>query len=60
MNKKFKSRRPAADSQGNFCFKLLYGCCFRVKFCSAGNELKSGQIASDGVPVDINLVIVEI
>lgn len=50
MKRKLSKRNPAAESQGKRCFKLLYGCCLRVKFCSAGKELNSGQIASDGVP----------
>lgn len=50
MNKKFNNLKPAALNHGNLCFKLLYGCCFNVKFCNAGSVLNSGQIASLGVP----------
>lgn len=50
MNRKFNRRKPAAESQGNRVFKLLYGWCLRVKFFNAGKVEYSGQIASDGVP----------
>lgn len=41
---------PADDSQGNRCFRLLYGCALSVKFCRAGSRANSGQMATDGVP----------
>ena len=44
------SLRPAAESQGNLCFRLLYGCCFRLNSCRAGSEENSGQMLSFGVP----------
>lgn len=50
MKRKFKSLRPAAESHGNLCLRLLYGCCFSVKLAKAGSDEYSGQMASDGVP----------
>jgi len=50
MKRKFRRRRPAADSHEKRCLRVLYGCCLRVKLRRAGNEENSGQIASEGVP----------
>ena len=50
IKRKLSSLRPAAESQGNLCFRLLYGCCFRLNSCRAGSEENSGQMLSLGVP----------
>ncbi len=52
MKRKLSNRRPVAESQENRGFKLLYGCCLSEKFCMAGSLENSGQMFSDGVPVN--------
>lgn len=37
MKRKFSRRRPASDSHGNLCFRLLYGCLRRLYWPTSGS-----------------------
>lgn len=37
MKRRFIRRRPASESHGNLCFRLLYGCFRRLYWLASGS-----------------------